>query len=149
MDKPAGCFDARVGLGRSGRLCSRGGSETGSIDSSPISNYLKSYFFTTPTWNLDRSIIINCSVEFFLTIAERVRGSKKLVRLKEPGKEGFANKSDRVEWIRDSYTDYKHNLINRYYIPNFMSADWRKGATYIQSRCNFRISSQHRSTSAR
>lgn len=105
--------------------------------------------FTTPTWNLDRSIIINCSVEFFLTIAERVRGSKKLVRLKEPGKEGFANKSDRVEWIRDSYTDYKHNLINRYYIPNFMSADWRKGATYIQSRCNFRISSQHRSTSAR
>lgn len=103
--------------------------------------------FTTPTWNLDRSIIINCSVEFFLTIAERVRGSKKLVRLKEPGKEGFANKSDRVEWIRDS--DYKHNLINRYYIPNFMSADWRKGATYIQSRCNFRISSQHRSTSAR
>lgn len=106
-------------------------------------------FYHTPTWNLDRSIIINCSVEFFLTIAERVRGSKKLVRLKEPGKEGFANKSDRVEWIRDSYTDYKHNLINRYYIPNFMSADWRKGATYIQSRCNFRISSQHRSTSAR
>ena len=147
MDKPAGCFDAR--LRQIGQTLLAWWIRNG------VHRFISDFklpqivLFTTPTWNLDRSIIINCSVEFFLTIAERVRGSKKLVRLKEPGKEGFANKSDRVEWIRDSYTDYKHNLINRYYIPNFMSADWRKGATYIQSRCNFRISSQHRSTSAR